>query len=245
MWFKSWYAHPVEITETIPAGTHFHWIKFRSRWFDEIAILPGQYLNTDFYDGQEYYRRSYTPIRCRDGESGFLIQNIGGRVSSELFKKPVKSVIRISGASGKEKIFPPESTKKVIFITFDSGISFAFGMVSLSPRLQPSTVLFMGIKEDSDEIQKVMEKEGLFLNLEVIPDWNHLSDRVRHHSVNPESIGFYLSGDGQKIKFAEQMLLSKGMKPGQIFREIYFNHKAEPDSQWSFDQGLLPGKESW
>lgn len=245
MWFKSWYAHPVEITEINPAGTHFQWIKFKSLWVEEIAILPGQYLNTDLFDGQDYHRRSYTPIRCQNGDFGFLIENLGGKLSSELLRKPAKSVIRISGASGKEKLFPPETNQHVIFVCFGSGISFALSLVSLVSNLQKFPVLFMGLKSDADSILGVMEKEGLSLNLEVVTDWNHLFNRIRQHSTDPNDLGFYLSGDGQKIKFTERFLLSDGIKPVQIFKEIYYNHKADPDPEWSFDQGSLPGKESW
>lgn len=236
MWFKSWYAHPVEVTESIQVGSHFHWVRFRSLWVKEIPFLPGQYLNTDFHTTDQYKRRSYTPVRCSDGQTGFLIQNFGGVCSSELCALKPGSVFRISGASGKEKRFDETLTQHITFVAFGSGISFGFSLLSLNKKLEGSSVLFVGSKTDADSLTRFAKDNGLFFKLELAESWNQVAAYLKTKADLGPAMGFYLSGDGQKISFAEQVLTRNGISSSQLFKEIYYNHTILPDPGWSVDE---------
>ncbi|MCA0446632.1 MAG: hypothetical protein LCH54_10425 [Bacteroidetes bacterium] len=241
MWFKSWYAHPVEVTGSNPVGTQFHWLQFKSLWVSEIAFLPGQYLNTDFHIGDHYQRRSYTPIRCSDGQTGFLIQNFGGLCSSELSGLTAGSVFRISGASGKEKRFA--ENQNITFIAFGSGISFVFSLLSLNKHLQGSTVLYMGLKSEAAVIIGLAESLGLVFNFKFADNWTQFANQLWSIEGFRSNMGFFLSGDGQKINFAEKLLSGEGIRPQNILKEIYYHHNVQPDAEWFVDESSRSGKD--
>lgn len=227
---KSQFAQPFKILKNESLSDHFFFLEGISLWNKELNFHPGQYLMIDSIINGIYLRRSYSPFLLQNRTLGLLIQrNFDGVFSSNLNSIKKGSIIRISAPTGKNKSIP-DSAENAVFFAFDNGISFALNMLTYQRVNIPVCIYWQSdsVKKTESEIikQKFFQNELLIFH----EDLKELVE-VFKKDFGRNTV-FYLSGNGQKISFFEEILRSLEITNNLIIKEIYFNYNIEPQPEW-------------
>lgn len=211
------FAHPVEVVDNQPLGTHFVCLSLKSQWVSSPFWLPGQYLMFDGEDQGRVVRKCFTPIAA--GKQGFtvLIRRTGGWMNSRLCESRQGTILRMSGATGKQKLFS-EDNQPVSCVAFDSGISFAISLAKHpgSPPMQLFWSAADGLMNDLTVISERFE-------IPIIPFDQY--ETILPGLSRQENRQIFLSGDGRMIANLESLLLKHGIDRACIRHEIYYNHR--------------------
>lgn len=162
-------------------------------------------------------RKCFTPIATTGPEFYLLIRRTNGWFNAWLCDSRPGSLLRMSGATGKQKLVMDDQTHACCF-AFDSGISFGISLSS-HPGAPPVTIYWSANDLLLTDLPALSARFGI-----PIHPFDQARDQLPEPSF-PTDRQLFLSGDGRMVSKWESLLLKNGMDRTRIRHEIYYNHR--------------------
>lgn len=162
-------------------------------------------------------RKCFTPIAAAGSEFNLLIRRTDGWFNTWLCDIKPGTILRMSGATGKQKLVISDRTSACCF-AFDSGISFGISLFRYLGA-PPATVYWSATDTILNDLSVISDRFEIPIRpfdqtIGTITEPSLLSDRQ-----------IFLSGDGRMIAKWESLLHLHGLDRARIRHEIYYNHR--------------------
>ena len=207
---------------------------------DELAFLPGQYVNIKVPGTDE--RRSYSMSTAPGAEeASFLIRNIPGGVMSSWLTERAATDDRIEMIGPRGSFFLRSIERPVIMLAGGTGLAPILSMLEVlteSPPAQPIHLIY-GVTTDGDLVE-VDRLDGIADRLETFtwsacvadPESGHplkgyVTDHLSDAHLNAGDCDIYLCGPPPMVEAVREFLSEKDIAPANFHYEKFLPNEAE------------------
>lgn len=220
-------------------GERFMYLHFELVDPSSIQFYAGQYLNIKVADDQR--RRAFSLVSTPDVHHGVSIvaEILPDGKASAMFANMQPGVeVEILAPLGKFMVNEVNPGEKLLFVATGSGIAPLYSMINDQLRNKGDTRpirLHWGLRKEEDifwldNLMRLQSEYDNFVFDLVLSKpldgwelcWGHVQDCIRRDLSDLVGWEAYVSGNKPMIEETRELLLSRGLKEDQFYREQFY-----------------------